>query len=242
MSVAGDTPVEKRSSWLSAAYRQIVGRPARDSDSDQIFENTVRSLVREIELTAHAVAISCAIANAVEKGVPLVQSETHRHFPDRPKIFPTVLHGGTTLYLDRDSANAFAMLHASAALASELSVRHITMVTVGNCYRLALSGAADAWRTTASQAVEAVKQAGLLLTNMGASYRIADAEGLIARLKAVATGATTGVNPNGRVTVPLIREERQHTRYLKSIPATIVAETFEAPCDGTRHFSRRLRF
>ena len=187
------------------------------------------ALVREIELKAHAVVISGAIANAVERGVPLVQAEAQRHFPDRAKIFPNVLHGGTKLYLDRDSAAAFATLHASAALAAELTIRHITMVSVGNCYRLALSGAADAWRTTATQAVEAIKQAALLLSNTGAAYRLADPDGLIRQLSSVAAGSTIGVGPDGRVTAPAIREERRHTRYLKSIPATIVGDTFEAP-------------
>jgi hypothetical protein len=199
-------------SWLARTLNALSGRPnAAKSSTPTAFETSLRALTRELELTAQLVTVSCAIANAIEKGTPVPNAQAQRYFPDRPKQFPAVLLGTQPLHLDRDTATSLSTLYESAALAIEMSLRHTTTSETK----------AQPWRTTARNAIEAVQQTQLLLVNSAMLCQLAAPEAMIENLRSVANGATTGVSSSGIVSAPGLREDRQFMRYLKSMPATL---------------------
>ncbi len=208
--------------WLIKAFTVLTCTEAELSNQpESALEANVRALLRELEITTQRVAISCAIANASAQGVTIAPHYAIQYYPDRPKAFTAILHGTRPLYLDRDSIASFSTLYEATALAVEFSLEQSNGTPA--------LASAQAWRTAARHAIEALHQADVLAGNLGAAYRIPDAPTVLAKLADVANGATPGVNPNGTITCPDLRDERRQIRYPKSMPATLNLPTGTAP-------------
>jgi hypothetical protein len=208
--------------WLLKTFNTLTcteNEPA--SVPESALESNVRALLRELEVTAERVAISCAIANAAEQGITIPAHQAIRYFPDRPTVFTAILHGTKLLYLDRDSIASFSALYEATAFAVEFSL--------GQSNDKPPHASTPAWRTAARHAIEALHQAHVLANNLGAAYRIPDAEMVVTKLGDVASGATTGVNPNGTINSPSLRDDRRQIRYPKSMPATLQLTSGTAP-------------
>jgi hypothetical protein len=219
--------------WPTSVLRQLFRWNGTRANLDaprhaQVVDGVVRNLAREVEVTAAHVARSCAIANAVEAGIPVPWHTVLGTFPQRPKVFPSVVHGGSRLYLDRDTAQACAALYASAALAVELSQAVVPGLHVLNNLSEHRSPV-PAWTRSAMCAHEAVLQAEVFVRNTGSKYPFAANARLQSELLDVAHGAFTGVTPDGAVELPLTHDERRHKRYLRSFAATVVVDEIRVP-------------
>jgi hypothetical protein len=215
MPDASSKPSVLSLSWLMRSVHHLAGRSQHIDVQPSPFDLSLRALVLELETTAQFVVTSCAIANAQEAGIAVPATLAQRYFPDRPRHFPAITLGTQSLFLDRDTLASLSAFYESAALAVELSLRHVA--TRGS--------KSQPWRTTARHAIEAVTQTRLLLANSAMDGRFTEPLDLLASLDAVANGDTPGVMGDGTVCAPRLRDHRRHTRYLKSMPATLDVAT-----------------
>lgn len=187
---------------------------ARRSIEDPVVASA-QELVREMSDSVEFVVWSCAIANAIERGVPLPMSTVIRHLPERPKLYPAVLHGLGSIYVDRDTLLAFSSYYAAADTAVEFATGPLDRQRLPDASRTA------AWRCAASRAVAAVKQAQLFLANIGSDDRLPSEGAIVGLLEEVARGGILGIDQEGGVRPLRIVESRRFSRYPKRIPALI---------------------
>lgn len=183
-------------------------------------EDTCRKLVRELAEAVELVTWSCAIANAIDRGVHLPPSTVIRHLPERPVVYPAVLHGLSPLFLDRDTLLTFTAFYGAANTAIEFTTKALDNDGAGR-REAAAAGPVAAWRCAAASATAAIAQAQLLLANVGARYRLPDIDKTCELLAEVARGGILGIDQQRGVRPLRLVESRRFTRYPKNLPALL---------------------
>ncbi len=214
-----------RTGMLSNMFSQFTKRLSNFSlegvdDGRKRLEADIRSIVRELDVTAFHVLRSCHLFNSVEARMVTRSLVDESLYPERPKIFAAAVRGELQLYLDNESVRAFFDLYDSAALATELA--RSAILTSGSIKSISsLAKAAAAWRATAVHAVEAIRQGEVLLQNTGVEYVVSERERIVALLLQAAEGGTAGVDARLATLGGRAVDERRYPRYQKSLPVTL---------------------